>query len=60
MTTGTPGLHPIPAKSPWYHIGIDFVGPILPPGDDGSRYNITMPDYFISLHEDGVATCNYT
>ena len=22
MTTGAPELHPIPVKSPWYHIGI--------------------------------------
>ena len=30
MTTGAPELHPIPVKSLWYHIGIDFVGPISP------------------------------
>ena len=46
MTTGAPELHPIPVKSPWYHIGIDFVGPISPAGDDGSRYIFTMSDYF--------------
>ena len=30
LTTGVPQLHPIPVKSPWYMIGIDFVGPIYP------------------------------
>ena len=30
MTSTTPELHPVPVKSPWYHIGIDFVGPITP------------------------------
>ena len=28
LTTGTPQLNPIPVKSPWHMIGIDFVGPI--------------------------------
>ena len=29
-TTGVPQLHPVPVKSPWYHIGIDFIGPLTP------------------------------
>jgi len=24
----TPELNPVPVKSPWHHIGIDFIGPI--------------------------------
>ena len=28
LTTITPELYSIPVKSPWFHIGIDFVGPI--------------------------------
>ncbi len=46
MTTGAPGLHPIPLKSPWYMIGIDFIGPLSPEADDGSRYILTLSDYF--------------
>ena len=45
MTTGAPELHPIPVKSPWYHVGIDFIGPISPTADDGSRYILTLSDY---------------
>ena len=30
MTAATPELHPIPVKSPWFHTGIDFIGPIIP------------------------------
>ena len=40
---GRPELNPIPVKSPWYHLGIDFVGPISPPASEGNRY---MSDYF--------------
>lgn len=45
MTTGAPELHPIPVKSPWYHVGIDFIGPISPTSDDGNRYILTLSDY---------------
>ena len=45
LTTGTPELHPIPAKSPWYQIGIDFARS-LSPESDGSRYILTISDYF--------------
>ena len=24
-----PEIHPVPVKSPWNHIGIDFVGPLV-------------------------------
>lgn len=46
LTTGVPELNPIPVKSPWRHIGIDFIGPISPPGNDGSRFILTICDYF--------------
>ena len=46
LTTGTPQLHPVPVKSPWFQIGIDYVGPIFPPTDDGSCYILTICDYF--------------
>ena len=39
-------LNPVPVKSPWYHIGIDFVGPITPTSVNGSRYILTISDYF--------------
>ena len=45
MTTGKPELHPIPVKAPWHQIGIDFVGPLSPESDDGSRYIFTASDY---------------
>eukprot|EP00731_Ephydatia_muelleri_P004623 Em0002g799a len=46
LTCGVPELHPIPVKSPWYMIGIDFIGPISPPGEDGSQYILIISDYF--------------
>ena len=46
MTTGAPQLHPVPVKSPWYHIGIDFIGPLTPVAQDGSQYILTISDYF--------------
>ena len=30
MTVGTSELHPVPVVSPWYHVGIDFIGPLPP------------------------------
>lgn len=33
-----PELNPIPVKSPWFHLGIDFIGPISPPSSAGNRY----------------------
>ena len=59
-----PELHPIPVVSLWYHIGIDFVGPISPPSPSGSQYILTISDYFTkfveaialpSKHAEGVA-----
>ena len=46
ITSTMPELHPIPVKSTWYHIGIDFVGPITPPSCNGNRYILTLSDYF--------------
>ena len=46
IETGRPELHPIPIKSPWYHLGMDFVGPISPPSLTGNRYILTLSDYF--------------
>ena len=46
LTTGVPELNPVPVKSPWHHIGIDFVGPISPPGNDGCQFILTICDYF--------------
>ena len=64
MDTAAPELHPIPVVSPWYHIGIDFIGPVSPPSSNGSRYILTISDYFTkfveafaleSKHAEGVA-----
>ena len=41
-----PELYPVPVKSPWYHIGMDFVGPISPTSRSGNRYILTISDYF--------------
>ena len=46
LTTGVPELHPIPVKAPWYMVGIDFIGPMSPVAKDGSRYILTISDYF--------------
>ncbi len=46
LTTGRPELHPIRVQFPWYMLGIDFVGPLSPTANDGSRYILTMSDYF--------------
>ena len=41
-----PELHPIAVHSPWFHVGIDFVGPISPSSESGNRYILTLSDYF--------------
>ena len=41
-----PELNPIPVKSPWFHLGINFIGPISPPSSAGNRYILTVSDYF--------------
>lgn len=46
FTTGLPQLHSVPVKAPWYMLGIDFVGPLTPEAEDGSRYILTISDYF--------------
>lgn len=46
LTTGSPELHPIPVKLPWYMVGIDFIGPLSPEADDGSRFILTLSDYY--------------
>ena len=38
-------LHPIPPHSPFYQIGIDFIGP-LPITPQGNRYIIIAVDMF--------------
>ena len=57
LTTGARGLNPIPVKSPWYHIGIDFVGPLSPTAADGCRYIFKISDYF-SKWVEAVPTIN--
>ena len=39
-------LHPVPIHSPWYHVGIDFIGPLHPITTKGNRYVLTVSDYF--------------
>ncbi len=46
LTTGVPQLHPIAVVSSWYCIGMDFIGPLFPTADDGSKYILTISDYF--------------
>ena len=41
-----PELHPVPVKSAWYHIGMDFVGPIHPMTHNGNQFILTICDYF--------------
>ena len=38
--------HPIAVKAPWYMVGIDFIGPLSPASEDGSKYILTISDYF--------------
>ncbi len=63
MTVDAPELHPIPVHSPWYHLGIDFVGPVAQ-STNGNRYILTISDYFTkwveavalpSKHASGIA-----
>ena len=39
-------MNPIPLKSPWFHLGINFIGPIPPPSSAGNQYILTVSDYF--------------
>lgn len=36
----------MPVKDPWYHLGIDYIGPISPISNNGNRYILTICDYF--------------
>ena len=33
----TPEMHAVPVKSPWHHIGIDFIGPIAHKSPSGTK-----------------------
>ena len=46
IETTRPELYPVPVKSPWHHLGMDFVGPISPVSRSGNRYILTISDYF--------------
>lgn len=51
VSKAAPQLHPVPVVSPWYHIGIDFIGPISPPSQQGNVYILTIIDYFTKFVE---------
>ena len=42
METLRPELHPVPVHSPWFHVAIDFVGPISPSSKSGNHYILTL------------------
>ena len=46
LTTTTSELHPVPVQSPWFHDGIDFVGPVTPESVNGNEHILTLSDYF--------------
>ncbi len=39
-------MHPVPVKSPWYHLEMEFIGPISPTSTNGNHYILTQSDYF--------------
>ena len=39
-------LHPVPVQSPWFHFGMDFIGPISPVSSKGNHFILTISDYF--------------
>ena len=49
VTSARSKLHPIPVKSPWHHVGTDFIGPLNPPSRWGNRYIFTLIDYFMKF-----------
>ena len=51
MVIKRPELHCVPVKSPWFHIGIDFIGPINPVSVEGNCYILTISDYFSKFTE---------
>ena len=46
LERGRPELHPIAVKSPWHHLGMDFIGPISHTSEAGNCYILTVSDYF--------------
>lgn len=46
-----PELHPVPVRAPWFHLGIDFIGPIKPTTAQGNNYILTVTDYFTKFVE---------
>ena len=57
LETIAPALNPVPVKSPWYHLGVDFVGPIAYKSPTGNHYILTVIDYFTKWAE-AIATPN--
>ena len=51
LETIAPALNPVPVKSPWYNLGVDFVGPIAYKSPTGNRYILTVIDYFTKWAE---------
>ena len=51
LSQSAPELNPVPVISPWYHIGIDFIGPISPESHQGNSYILTITDYFTKFVE---------
>jgi len=49
LERGRPELHPMAVKSPWHHLGMDFIGPISPTSRTGNGYILTISDYFTKL-----------
>ena len=39
-------LYPVPVKALWYHLGMDFIGPLSTPSRNGNRFILTISDYF--------------
>ena len=38
-------------KAPWFHVGVDFIGPLCPISKEGNRYILTLSDYFSKFVE---------
>ena len=47
----TPQLNPIPVKAPWFHVGVDLIGPLCPISKEGNRYILTLSDLFSKFVE---------
>ena len=46
LTSTRPEPHPIPVHSPWYYIGIGFIGPLSPVSQSGNQCILMISDYF--------------